>query len=165
MTSRPSAPLPATGRGPAWDAAALRAGALVTLVVSVPFMVGTNWARDAESWGFTALFSLGALGGYLVGAACAAWAQRLGLPIAHGVVCAIATYFAVQLVVTSYRIAVGNPVMWFNVAFFATLAGAAGVIGGLFGARLRSMGFVPSSQRSLDHLTGGTTDPGPKESP
>lgn len=139
-----------SGRAPTWDTTALRAGALVALVIAVPLWIGASWAADRDQWGLTAVLTLGALLGFVFGAACAAWIQTLQLPLAHGLVTAVGTYVTVQVVVTVYRLAVGNDVNWFSAFFYVTLAAGAGFLGGILGSRLRASGFVPSSQRRLD---------------
>lgn len=148
--NRPNDPASPVRRAPSWDLTAIRAGGLLALVVAVPLWIGASWAQERENWALTAAFTLGALAGFVLGAACAAWIQRLGLPLAHGLVTAIGTYVAVQVVVTVYRLATGGRVNVFGALFYITLAGGAGLIGGFVGLRLRAAGFVPSSQRRLD---------------
>lgn len=149
----------ATRRAPRWDPAAIRAGALVALVIAVPLWIAASWSMDGERWGLTALFTLGALAGFVLGAACAAWVQQLGLPLAHGIVTSVGTYLAVQVVVSAYRIATSSAIDVFGIMFFVTLAALAGVVGGLVGMRMRAAGFVPSTQRRLDHLTSDRPTP------
>jgi uncharacterized membrane protein YfcA len=139
-------------RIPHWDVSAIRAGGLLALLIAVPLWVASSWSLDQGNWALTALFTLGALVGFVLGAACAAWIQRLGLPLAHGLVTAAGTYVIVQVVVTAYRLGAGITVNWFGVVFYITVAAGAGLIGGFIGMRLRSAGFVPSSERRLDHL-------------
>jgi hypothetical protein len=138
-----------------WDTTAIRAGAALALLFAVPLWLAASWAATSrDNTGLALVFSLGALVAFMFGAACAAWLQRLRLPLAHGLVTAIGTYLAVQVVVSIYRIVRGDAINWFNVFFFVTLAALAGLLGGLLGQRLRSVGFVPSTERTID-LDGG----------
>jgi len=139
-----------TERAPNWDVVAIRAGAGLALVIAVPLWIAASWSADNENYGMTALFTIGALVGFVLGAACAAWLQRLRLPLAHGMVTAVGTYVAVQVIVTGYRLATGGEVNWFGVLFYVTVALGAGLVGGFIGLRLRSVGLVPSSERRDD---------------
>lgn len=138
-----------------WDATAIRAGGSLALLFAIPAFFAASWASNREMVALAALFSFVALGAFMLGAACAAWIQRLRLPLAHGIVTAIVTYLAVQVVVSIYRVVRGDPVDLLVVFFYLTLAALAGLLGGLVGQRLRSVGFVPSSERTLDQ--GGPT--------
>lgn len=134
-----------------WDWTAIRAGGALAVVFAVPLWFAASWAvesRDSRPLGLA--FSFASLGAFFVGAACAAWIQRLRLPLGHGIVTSVGTYLAVQVVVTIYRLASGSSINWFNIMFFVTLAGFAGLFGGLLGQRLRSAGFVPSHERRID---------------
>lgn len=133
-----------------WDLTAIRAGAALALVFGIPLFAAATWATGRDSPGLATVFSLGALVAFTAGAACAAWLQQRRLPLAHGLVTSVGTYLALQVVVTAYRLIVGNTVNWFNVMFFLTLASVAGLIGGAFGHRLRKLGFVPSHERRID---------------
>lgn len=130
-----------------WDVAAMRAGGILALVVAVPAFVGASWASNREMVGVAAVLSFVALGGFMLGAACAAWVQRLRLPLAHGLVTAIVTYLLVQVVVSVYRLVRGDAIDLFVIFFYLTLAALAGLLGGLVGQRLRSVGFLPSHER------------------
>ncbi len=137
--------------GRRWDWIAIRSGGALALVFAIPLFAAASWASGArESPGLATVFSFGALVAFMAGAACAAWLQPLRLPLAHGLVTAILTYLAVQVVVTAYRLVVGNTVNWFNIMFFLTLASLAGLIGGAFGQRMRRLGFVPSNELRID---------------
>ena len=76
-----------TGR---WDWDAIRAGAGVALVFAVPFSIAARWAADADDSSSLAVWlSLGAVVGFVLGAGCAAWVQRAGTPLTHGIVTAV----------------------------------------------------------------------------
>ena len=143
-TSSPSNP-PATGR---WDPMALRAGAAVSLVFAVPFSLAARWAADSRDDSALATWlSLGAVIGFVLGSGCAAWVQRLGLPLSHALLTAIGTYVAAQAVFIAIRLLRGDDVTWFAFFFNLSVVSGAGLVGGLLGRRLRSKGFVPSTER------------------
>ena len=128
-----------------WDPDALKAGAAVSLVFAVPFSVAARWAADSgDDDGLALLLSLGALLGFVLGAGCAAWVQRVGFPLAHGLVTAIATYVAAQAVFIAVKLARGGDVNWFAALFTLSAVSGAGLVGGMLGKRLRARGFRPT---------------------
>lgn len=128
-----------------WDRDALKAGALVALVFAVPFSLAARWAADSRDDETLALWlSVGALVGFLLGAGCAAWVQRLGLPLSHGLATATGTYLAAQAVFISVKLARGGDVNWFATLFTLSAVAGVGLLGGVLGGRLRAKGFVPS---------------------
>jgi hypothetical protein len=88
--------------------------------------------------------SIGAALGFLVGAGCAAWVQRVGTPLSHGLVTAGGTYVAAQTVFIVARLARGLEVHWFGALFTLTFVLFAGLLGGLLGQRLQASGVRPS---------------------
>lgn len=125
---------------------ALRAGALVALVFAVPFSIGARWAADSRDDGGLALWlSLGAVIGFVLGAGCAAWVQRLDLPLSHALVTAIGTYVVAQTVFITIRLLRGSDVNWFASLFNLSVVSGAGLLGGVIGRQLRAKGFLPSS--------------------
>ena len=143
--SPPSSPLPAASR---WDTAALRAGASVSLVFAVPAAVIARLFVDSAGPGIIPLLYLIFIGGFIVGGGCAAWVQRVGMPLMHGLVAAGATYAAAQAVLIVVELLTGDSVDWFNVIFQLTVVLGAGLIGGFLGGRLRARGMVPSHERA-----------------
>ena len=143
--SPPSSPRPAASR---WDAAALRAGASVSLVFAVPAAVIARLVADSAGPGIIPLLYLVFIGGFIVGGGCAAWVQRVGMPLMHGLVAAGATYAAAQAVLIVVELLTGDSVDWFNVIFQLTVVLGAGLIGGFLGGRLRARGMVPSQERA-----------------
>lgn len=149
MTDRPNNPLDTvtsvvSGR---WDWPALRAGASVSLVFAVPLTV-LAFIVDSDSNGVNALFFFGAILGFVLGAGCAAWVQRCGMPMSHGVASAAGTYLAVQAVFVAIRLVRGDTVAWFSVFFTLGIVSLAGMFGGVLGNRLQQRGFEPSSARN-----------------
>lgn len=131
--------------GARWDVDALKAGAAVSIVFAVPFSVGARWA--AESRGDSTLafwLSIGAVLGFVLGAGCAAWVQRLDLPLTHALVTALGTYTLAQAVFIAIRLLRGSDVNWFAALFNLSVVAGAGLIGGSLGRRLRAKGFRPS---------------------
>jgi uncharacterized membrane protein YfcA len=138
--------LPANTR---WDTLALRAGATVSLVFAVPFSIAGRWAADSrDDSGLALLMSLGAVVGFVLGAGCAAWVQRLDLPLSHALLTAVATYTLAQFVFIVIRLLRGQDVNWFASLFNLSVVSGAGLVGGLLGKRLRAKGFLPSTERS-----------------
>ena len=137
----------AVSRSGRWDFDAIRAGAGVSLVFAVPFAIAARWAADSRHDDTLALwFSLGALVGFVLGAGCAAWVQRTGTPLSHGIVTAVGTYIVAQAVFAIIRLVRGDDVHWFAIFFNLTVVLAAGLVGGLLGQKLRSRGFVPGAR-------------------
>ena len=129
-----------------WDREALRAGASVALVFAVPFSIAARWAADSRDDSSLAVWlSLGALAGFVLGAGCAAWVQRVNLPYQHALTTAVGAYVAAQTVFIIIRLLRGADVNWFAALFNLSAVLGAGLIGGLFGQRLRSKGFRPSA--------------------
>jgi uncharacterized membrane protein YfcA len=130
-----------------WDWDAIRAGASVALVFAVPFSIAARWAADSRDDSTLAVWlSLGAVLGFVLGAGCAAWVQRTGTPLSHGIVTAIGTYLAAQAVFALIRVARGEDVRWFALMFNLAVVGGAGLLGGLLGGKLRSKGVLPGSR-------------------
>ena len=128
-----------------WDAAAIRSGAMVALVFAVPFSLAARWAIDSRDDGALAVwFNVGAVAGFVLGAGCAAWVQRTGTPLSHGIVTAVGTYIAAQAVFIVVRLIRDSDVSWAALVFNLSITTGAGLLGGLLGQRLRSRGVFPS---------------------
>jgi hypothetical protein len=136
-----------TGPSGRWDPVALRAGALVSLVFAVPLSVGASWAASAGNTSLAVWLSLGAVAGFGIGAGCAAWVQRIGLPISHGIATAAGTYIAAQTAFIAVEVATGDEVNWFGAMFNLSVVMGIGLLGGLVGRRLRNQGVLPSIER------------------
>lgn len=128
-----------------WDTAALRAGGSVALVFAVPLSIAARWASDSRGDDTLAVWlSVGAVIGFVLGAGCAAWTQRLELPISHGIVTAVTTYTIAQAVFIVIRLVRGSDVNWFAALFNLSVVAGAGLVGGVLGARLQRAGVRPS---------------------
>ncbi|WP_420450491.1 hypothetical protein [Ilumatobacter sp.] len=125
-----------------WDADAIRAGAVTCLAIAIP----ATLLGAAVDGARTVSFFLAVLG-FVIGSGSAAWAQRRGTPLSHGLVTAIGTYVAAQAVFVVVRLITGGVVNWFAVLFTLSIVSFAGLVGGFLGQRLRSRGLVPSAQR------------------
>ena len=88
---------------------------------------------------------LGAVAGFIVGAGVAAWVQRKGTPLIHGLICASGTYAAVQLVFSIVRLSRSKSVSWLGLFFTFTVVLFAGLIGGGLGSMMQRKGITPSS--------------------
>lgn len=131
------------------DFAALRQGGAIALVVGAPCAIGSSiLANDDGNSPLVALLWLGAVAGFIIGAGVAAWVQRRGTPLIHGLVCAGGTYIAVQLVFSIIRLSRGRDVSWLGLFFTFTVVLFAGMIGGGLGGKLQRKGFAPSSSSS-----------------
>jgi hypothetical protein len=134
-----------TGR---WDWDAIRAGGSVALLFAVPFSIAARWAADRSHPGSLPVWlSLGAVLGFVLGAGCAAWVQRTGTPLTHGIVTAVGTYVAAQAVFAIIRLLRGEDVRWFAIMFNLAVVLGAGLVGGLLGAKVRTKGFQPGTRR------------------
>ena len=131
--------------GSRWDRDALRAGAMVCLVFAIPFSLGARWAADSRGDAALATWlSVGAVCGFVLGAGCAAWVQRVDLPLSHALVAALGTYVGAQAVFIAVRILRSADVNWFAALFNLSVVTGAALVGGSLGRRLRSKGFLPS---------------------
>jgi hypothetical protein len=130
-----------------WDLQAVRAGIGVCLLLAIPLTLIAAFV-DSDSTGLNAFFFFGAMFGFVLGGGSAAWVQRRGTPLSHGVVTTIAAYLGAQSVFIAIRLLRGESVNWFGVFFTLSLVILAGVAGGMLGSQLQARGFVPSSQRT-----------------
>jgi hypothetical protein len=130
-----------------WDVSALKAGGMVALVFAVPFSIGSRLAADRDDSTLATFLVIGAVLGFVLGAGCAAWVQRVGFPLSHGIVAAVGTYLAAQAVFVMIRLVRGSEVRWFALLFNLSVTAGAGLVGGILGERLRAKGFRPSSMQ------------------
>lgn len=127
-----------------FDIDAVRAGGMVALVFAVPITVIAS-VVDSDSSSTNALFFFGAMVGFFLGAGCAAWVQRLGTPLTHGITTALITFVVPQIIIVIVRLVSGGSVNLFNVFLLSPFVVGAGLFGGITGGFLRSRGFVPST--------------------
>ena len=127
-----------------FDIDAVRAGGMVALVFAVPITVIAS-VVDSDSSSTNALFFFGAMVGFFLGAGCAAWVQRLGTPLTHGITTALITFVVPQIIIVIVRLVSGSSVNLFNVFLLSPFVVGAGLFGGITGGFLRSRGFVPST--------------------
>ena len=127
-----------------WDLDAIRAGAMVALVFAVPFSIGGRIVADDDGDSTLLVWlNLAAVLGFVLGAGCAAWVQRKGTPLSHGLVTAIGTYLAAQVVFVLIRLIRGDDVSLFAILFNLTIVLGAGLLGGFLGSRLQRQGIRP----------------------
>jgi uncharacterized membrane protein YfcA len=127
-----------------WDVPAIKAGGMVCLVFAVPFSIGSRWAADRDDSTLATFLVIGAVLGFVLGAGCAAWVQRVGLPLSHGIVTAVGTYLLAQTVFVLIRLVRGSEVRWFAILFNLSVTLGAGLVGGVLGEWLRAKGFRPT---------------------
>lgn len=133
-----------------WDGDAIRAGAMVALVFAIPLSVGASLAADNDHPGVATILVIGALIGFVIGAGSAAWAQRTGTPLSHGIVTASSTYLVAQTVFVVVRLVRGDDVRWFAIVFNLMAVVGAGLVGGLLGRRLQARGITPRHVRRTE---------------
>ncbi len=129
-----------------WDIDAIRTGIGVCLILAIPLTLIAGFL-DSDDSSLNALFFFGAMFGFVLGSGCAAWVQRRGTPLSHGILTAIIAYVGAQAVFITIRLLRGETVNWFGVFFTLSLVMLAGLFGGLLGSFLQSRGVVPSSRR------------------
>lgn len=133
----------------ALDRAALKQGAWVSLVFALPFSIGSRLLADHDATSpWVSVLWLAALGGFTLGAGIAAWVQRTGFPLLHGLVCAGGTYIAAQTLFIIVKLFRGGSISWLAVIFTFTVVLTAGLVGGGLGSALRKRGLVPSVERT-----------------
>ncbi len=135
-----------------WDRDAVRAGIGVCLILAIPLTLIAAFV-DSDSSGVNAFFFFGAMFGFVLGGGCAAWVQRRGTPMSHGVLTTIVAYLGAQGIFIAIRLVRGESVNWFGVFFTLSLVTLAGLFGGILGSQLQARGFVPSSQRGTQRGT------------
>jgi len=136
-----TAPTPAE---PRWDREALTAGVSVAAMIAVPAAIVGRWGTDRE-WDTFGIFliNLISLGGLFLGAGVAAWRQRVGTPLSHGLVVALGSYAGIQFVFVVIRLARGADVRWSAIVANVFLALGAGMLGGLAGHVMLRQGIKP----------------------
>jgi hypothetical protein len=130
-----------------WDLAAIKDGAGVCVMFAVPPTIIARLLvddQDATS-GWAPLLLVLSLGGFLVGGGVAAWRQRRGTPLSHGVLTAAAVFAVVQSVFVLIRVIIGGEIPIGRILVSFSLATAAGLAGGLLGSLLQQRGVT--SQR------------------
>jgi hypothetical protein len=132
-----------TGR---WDLDAIRAGIGVCLILAIPLTLLAALI-DSSSSSLNAFFFFGAMLGFVLGGGCAAWVQRCGTPMSHGVIATSVAYLAAQGVFIVIRLVRSDSVNWFGAFFTLSLVILTGLFGGILGSQLQARGFRPSSQR------------------
>jgi hypothetical protein len=128
----------------AWDGRALRDGVAVAALGAVPFgVIGTLIVGEGGSSGVRGLLALGVLSGMVLGAGVAAWRQRAGRPLTHGMATAVVTFAAVQVVGVARRLVVSDDIRWGRIVSSAALTLVAGALGGLLGSVMLGRGVHP----------------------
>lgn len=133
-----------------WDLPAIRQGAAVCLVFAIPFSIAAQWADGNDDSGLAFLFSLCALGGFVLGSGVAAWAQQRSLPFAHALITASSTYLAAQVVFIAVKLLRGDEVNFFAALFNLMATLFAGVLGGVLGMVLLRNGVRPTTHPRED---------------
>lgn len=124
------------------DGVALGMGFTITAVLAIPLAATAAIVGD-EHPSVALWCNIGVLGAFVLGSGCAAWLQRRGLPVAHGIVTAGCTFGVITGAVIVVNVIRGEDIEWFREAFLATLVLGAGVLGGMLGSRLQAQGIHP----------------------
>ncbi len=140
------------------DREALRQGVFIAAGIAVPAaLVGLLFVDDApgaSNDGWTVLFPVLVLAGLVLGAGCAAWVQRSGAPLTHGIATALIVFVGVQMIGIARRTISNETINWGRVASSLLLSLLAGTIGGLLGGWLA--GRMPATRPGTQ--TGQITD-------
>lgn len=128
-----------------WDTEALRAGAGVAVLLSVPPTLVARFLVDDpdQGSGWAPLLLLVAVTGFLLGGGVAAWRQRAGTPLSHGVAVAAGVFVVVQAVFLVVRASTGGDIQLGRVLVSFSFATVAGLVGGLLGSFLQRSGVEP----------------------
>jgi hypothetical protein len=142
------------------DDEALRQGVFIAAGIAVPAaLIGLLFVDDAtgaSNDGWTVLFPLLVLAGLVLGAGCAAWVQRRGAPLTHGIATALIVFVGVQLIGIARRVISNESINWGRVASSLLLSLLAGTIGGLLGGWLA--GRMPATRAGTDDTGTDDTD-------
>lgn len=127
-----------------WDRDAIVAGVSVAAMIAIPAAVLGRWGTDRD-WDTAGILviNLISLGGLFLGAGVAAWRQRVGTPLSHGLVVGLGSYVAIQAVFVTIRLLRGAEVSWGGVIGNVFLALGAGLAGGYAGLILLRRNILP----------------------
>ena len=127
-----------------WDGQAIRDGASVAVLFAVPFTIIARLAfDDDDKSGWASVLALASFLGFVLGAGVAAWRQRRGAPLSHGVVTAVGVFVIVQTLFAVIRVAGGNSLNVGKIVVSLSLTALAGLLGGLLGSFLQRQGMAP----------------------
>jgi hypothetical protein len=126
------------------DGRAYREGLSVAALTAVPFGILAAVVVDPDDpSGWNGLLALLVLGGLVLGAGVAAWRQRTGTPLTHGIVTASTVFIVVQAVGLIRKFVTDDPVRWGRIATSLMLSVLAGLLGGLLGSWMIRKGVEP----------------------
>ncbi|NBO54204.1 MAG: hypothetical protein EBU84_06340 [Actinobacteria bacterium] len=128
-----------------WDTQAIKAGASVAVFLAVPPSLIARFMIDDTDTnnGWAPLLSLLAIFGFIIGSGQAAWRQRKGTPILHGMLTSTGVFVAAQFVFAIVKLAMGDELRFMRIVTSFSLAMFAGLIGGLLGYYLQRNGPAP----------------------
>jgi hypothetical protein len=127
-----------------FDRRALLDGASVAAFFAVPIQVVARLTVNENTRsGWAAVVSLLIMMALVLGAGVAAWHQRRGTPLSHGLVCATGVFVVIQAVFTLVKLLQGHSVSWGRIVASLGLSMVAGIIGGFCGASLLRRGVQP----------------------
>jgi hypothetical protein len=115
------------------DAMALRQGGSVAALFALPFGIAAAFFRD-DRQGLASVLTALVLLGLVLGAGVAAWKQRTGTPLTHGIVTAVGVFLVIQTLGIVRRALAGEALHWSRIISSLVLSAVAGVVGGLMGS-------------------------------
>ena len=114
------------------------------MLFAVPFTIIARLAfDDDDKSGWASVLALASFLGFVLGAGVAAWRQRRGAPLSHGVVTAVGVFVVVQILFAVIRVAGGNSLNVGKIIVSLSLTALAGLLGGLLGSFLQRQGMAP----------------------
>lgn len=127
------------------DRLALREGASVTLLFSIPPTLVARFVLDNSDTtsGWAPLLSLIAIFGFVMGAGIAAWRQTARAPMLHSVLAGTGVFLIAQAAFLVVRVATNGDIRMMRIVSAFSLSLFASVIGGLLGNYLQKSGIRP----------------------
>jgi putative membrane protein (TIGR04086 family) len=111
-------------------------GAIISAPAGVVAAIVVDEAPGAHNPGWTGLLAFVVVLGLLAGATTAAFAQKSGTPLVHGMLASVVVYVGVEIVGLTRRTISHDPVDWSRVISSLLLSMVVGAVGGLLGNRL-----------------------------
>jgi xanthosine utilization system XapX-like protein len=119
-----------------WDRDALIGGALIGSAITVPAgLIGAASDNDAV----TVIMTITVIFGLLLASVYTAWRQRIDKPISHAIVVAAEIFVITQLAGWVRRLIVNQAIDWNRSIANALLCVVFGTVGGVIGAKLRTV--------------------------
>ena len=117
------------------DHQALKAGASVTLMFSIPPTLIARFVLDTQknSSAWTPLLTLMAVAGFIIGAGVAAQQQNRRTPLLHGVIASTGSFLVVQAVLVFVKILLRSDIRIGRILTSLSVSLVASIVGSLLG--------------------------------